>query len=77
MTALATSGSLMKCSFGLSPSTLVVLGGRPLVGGAPVATINDVLPMSNIFFEFCHINYGDYNYCCDNTKIPTKKNVDQ
>lgn len=42
------SGAMTMCSFGLAPSTLMVVAPRPMVEGRPVATITDVAPMANI-----------------------------
>jgi hypothetical protein len=49
------NGALLKCSFGLAPSTLVVLPThRTLTGGQPAANILDYVPMLNIMpFSMC------------------------
>ncbi|RUO91786.1 DUF4280 domain-containing protein [Corallococcus sp. AB018] len=48
-------GATMQCSFGVAPSTLVVLpANRVLVGGPPAATIMDHAPFVNILpFGMC------------------------
>ena len=45
-----TMGSMMACTFGAAPSTLVVIPKGPPVtaGGAPAATIMDFAPIANI-----------------------------
>jgi hypothetical protein len=42
-------GAMMQCSFGVAPSTLVVLpANRVLAGGPPAATIMDHAPIVNV-----------------------------
>ncbi len=42
-------GAMMMCSFGVAPSSLVVLpAGRVMVGGPPAATIMDNAPIVNV-----------------------------
>jgi hypothetical protein len=42
-------GATLQCSFGMAPSSLVVLPlNRTLKGGMPVANITDNIPMVNI-----------------------------
>jgi hypothetical protein len=42
-------GGMMTCSFGVAPSTLVVLpANRVLAGGPPAATIMDHAPIVNV-----------------------------
>jgi hypothetical protein len=42
-------GAMMTCSFGVAPSTLVVLpANRVLAGGPPAATIMDHAPIVNV-----------------------------
>ncbi|TVR80620.1 MAG: DUF4280 domain-containing protein [Rhodospirillales bacterium] len=42
-------GAMLQCSFGVAPSSLVVLPvNRTLVGGPPAATIMDHAPLVNI-----------------------------
>jgi hypothetical protein len=50
MSQVAVSGAVLKCAFGVAPSTLNVTPKGALVtaGGRPAATINDRLPMGNI-----------------------------
>lgn len=43
------NGAMLQCSFGALPSTLTVLPiGRPMVGAAPMANVNDKVPFLNI-----------------------------
>jgi len=43
------AGAMMQCSFGVAPSSLVVLpANRVLAGGPPAATIMDNVPLLNI-----------------------------
>jgi uncharacterized protein DUF4280 len=48
-------GAMMQCSFGVAPSSLVVLPtNRVMAGGPPAATIMDHAPMVNILpFGMC------------------------
>jgi len=47
-------GAMMKCSFGLAPSSLVVLPTNKVLSGKPMATIMDNKPMLNILpFGMC------------------------
>ena len=47
---LVVMGAMMTCSFGVAPSSLVVIpSGPPAMGGGPMAaTIMDFKPMANI-----------------------------
>ncbi len=49
------NGAMLKCSFGLAPSSLVVLPmNRVLIEGQPAANIQDAKPMLNILpFGMC------------------------
>src|SRR5579875_3102013 len=49
------NGAALMCTFGVAPSTLVVLPqNRVMVGGVPAANINDHIPMTNIMpFGMC------------------------
>ena len=43
------SGANMKCSFGMAPSSLVVLPSRTVqIGGVPMGNIMDKVPITNI-----------------------------
>jgi hypothetical protein len=43
------NGAMMMCSFGVAPSSLIVLPkNRVMAGGMPAANILDNLPMANI-----------------------------
>jgi uncharacterized Zn-binding protein involved in type VI secretion len=50
-----TSGTMLMCSFGMAPSSIVVIPqSRTLVEGAPVANIGDNKPFVNILpFGLC------------------------
>lgn len=54
MGKLVTAGAVLKCSFGVAPSTLNVLpAGKPLAK-TPAATIMDFIPNTNIMpFGMC------------------------
>jgi hypothetical protein len=44
-----TTGATLQCSFGATPSSLVVLPvNRVMAGGIPAATIMDYIPIANI-----------------------------
>jgi hypothetical protein len=46
---LVCQGALLACTFGAAPSTLVVTSQTKVqIGGAPVASITDFAPMTNI-----------------------------
>src|SRR6516225_2296919 len=49
------NGATMMCTFGMAPSTLVVLpANRTMVGNQPAANIMDHIPMVNIMpFGMC------------------------
>jgi hypothetical protein len=47
-------GAMLQCSFGVAPSSLVVLPANRCVAATPVATIMDNIPMTNIMpFGMC------------------------
>lgn len=50
MSQQVISGAMLKCIFGLAPSTLVVVPKGPpvMASGPPAATIMDMIPMVNI-----------------------------
>jgi len=48
MPQLVTAGAMMMCSFGVAPSSLVVLPTNKTMVGAPAANIMDCIPMTNI-----------------------------
>ncbi len=50
MGMLVVMGAMMTCTFGVAPSSLVVIpSGPPVMGGGPMAaTIMDFKPMANI-----------------------------
>lgn len=56
MPQLVTASATLKCSFGVVPSTLVVLPtNRVIASGKPAATIMDHIPMTNIMpFGMCN-----------------------
>ncbi|HEY1832109.1 MAG TPA: DUF4280 domain-containing protein [Acidimicrobiales bacterium] len=49
-------GAVMKCSFGETPSSLIVVPeGTPVIAGTPCATILDAVPEENIpSFGMCN-----------------------
>lgn len=55
MTQVLTTGTMLQCSFGAAPSSLMVLpANRVMVGGMPAANISDSKPMVNIMpFGMC------------------------
>ena len=55
MAIQVVNGAMLQCSFGLAPSTLVVLPvNRTLSGNMPAANIMDHVPMLNIMpFGMC------------------------
>lgn len=47
-------GAMMSCSFGMAPSTLVVLPKNKVVSTTPIANIMDNIPLVNIMpFGMC------------------------
>jgi len=48
MAQLVTAGAVMMCTFGMAPSSLVVLPANRTNCGAPAANIMDMIPMTNI-----------------------------
>ena len=49
MAQLVSSGAMMMCSFGVAPSSLIVLPvNRTMGGGPPAANIMDNKPIVNI-----------------------------
>jgi len=51
---LVNMGSLLKCSQGIAPSSLVVLAPTVMAQSPPAANIMDYVPMSNILtFGMC------------------------
>jgi hypothetical protein len=54
MAQLVTAGAVMMCTFGMAPSSLVVLPANRTMCGAPAANIMDMIPMTNIMtFGMC------------------------
>jgi hypothetical protein len=54
MAQLVTAGAVMMCSFGMAPSSLVVLPANRTMCGTPAANIMDMIPMTNILtFGMC------------------------
>lgn len=55
MAQQVVSGAALACSFGAGPGTLTVLPARRVTaGGPPAATIQDMVPMTNISpFAMC------------------------
>lgn len=55
MSQLVCMGALLQCSFGVAPSSLVVLPANKVLSGTPAATIMDNKPMANIMpFGMCN-----------------------
>ena len=48
MSNLVCMGAMMQCSFGVAPSSLVILPANQVLTGAPAATIMDNKPIVNI-----------------------------
>ena len=48
MPKTVTAGAMMKCSFGVAPSALIVTPENKLLVGTPAATIMDNIPIKNI-----------------------------
>lgn len=54
MGMMVVTGAMMQCSFGVAPSTLVVVDPTKNVTGMPIATIMNNVPMLNIMpFGMC------------------------
>ncbi|MFV0402306.1 MAG: DUF4280 domain-containing protein [Oscillospiraceae bacterium] len=48
------AGALMMCSFGMAPTSLMVLAQKRVMTGSPAATIMDNVPLVNIMpFSMC------------------------
>ncbi|APC96848.1 DUF4280 domain-containing protein [Francisella frigiditurris] len=48
MTIMVVNGSVLKCSFGMTPSKILVTSQGRTISGDSIATISDYLPMKNI-----------------------------
>lgn len=48
MPQLVTAGAMMMCTFGMAPSSLVVLPTNKTMATTPAANIMDCIPMTNI-----------------------------
>jgi hypothetical protein len=54
MGMLICNGAMLQCSFGVAPSTLMVLPANKVLTGTPTANIMDNKPMANIMpFGMC------------------------
>jgi len=54
MAQQVTAGAVMMCSFGVAPSSLVVLPTNKTMATTPAANIMDYIPMTNIMtFGMC------------------------
>ena len=54
MGAQVVMGAMLQCSFGVAPSTLVVLPTNRVLGATPAANIMDNVPMLNVMpFGMC------------------------
>lgn len=55
MSQLVCMGALLQCSFGVAPSSLVVLPTNKVLSSTPAATIMDNKPMANVMpFGMCN-----------------------
>lgn len=55
MSQLVCMGALLQCSFGVAPSSLVVLPANKVLSSTPAATIMDNKPMANVMpFGMCN-----------------------
>lgn len=55
MGMMVCMGAMLQCSFGVAPSSLVVLPTNGVLTGVPAATIMDNIPMANIMpFGMCN-----------------------
>ncbi|MGH9067480.1 MAG: DUF4280 domain-containing protein [Acidimicrobiales bacterium] len=55
MAELVCMGAMCECTFGVAPSTLLVLPENRVLTGTPTATIMDHIPMENIMpFGMCN-----------------------
>ncbi|MEZ2345838.1 DUF4280 domain-containing protein [Terriglobus sp. RCC_193] len=55
MSQLVCMGALLQCSFGVAPSSLVVLPANKVLSSTPVANIMDNKPLANIMpFGMCN-----------------------
>ena len=51
---IVCSGAMLKCSFGIAPSTMTVLPPNMVKTATPIANIMDYIPMMNIMpFVMC------------------------
>lgn len=51
---IVCSGAMLKCSFGIAPSTMTVLPTNMVKTATPIANIMDYIPMMNIMpFVMC------------------------
>lgn len=54
MASLVTNGATLTCTFGMAPSTLIVLPAARVLSPAPAGTISDCIPFTNIMpFGMC------------------------
>lgn len=54
MPEVATGGAMCMCSFGMAPSSLMVLPANQVMQSMPVANIMDMSPMVNVLpFAMC------------------------
>lgn len=48
------AGAILNCTFGMAPSTLMVLPTNRVLNGTPLATVMDYIPLTNIMpFGMC------------------------
>lgn len=54
MAILACMGAMLQCSFGVAPSSLMVLPTNRVLGSVPIANIMDTIPFVNVMpFGMC------------------------
>jgi len=53
MPKLVVNGAMLACTFGVAPSSLVVVSPTITAGQMPVAKITDMVPMTNIMTFAC------------------------
>ena len=54
MAILACMGAMLQCSFGVAPSSLMVLPTNRVLGSTPIANIMDTIPFVNVMpFGMC------------------------
>lgn len=77
MAMQVVSTAMLKCSFGLAPSSMVVTPeNMVLAGGQPAATIMDAIPMKNIMpFGMCTAPTNPAVIAAQGAPVPCIPNV--